>query len=73
MTENEEMPVKGTKTHPYIAKLIMDPADWHGFEARFQDRPEVKIRFLDDSEPGQWTVWVACASAEVKDLLQRHW
>lgn len=73
MTDNEEMPVKGTKTHPYIAKLVMDPADWHDFECRFQDRPEVKVRRLDDSEPDQWTAWVACASEEVKALLEKFW
>ena len=72
-TENEERPVKGTPTHPYVTKLTMDPATWGEFERRFWGRPEVKVRRLDDAVPDQWVVWVACASTDVKDLLEKYW
>lgn len=72
-TENEEMPVMGTRTHPHVTKLVMDPATWAEFERRCWDRPEVKVRRLDDVVPDQWVVWVACASETVKDLLEEHW
>ena len=73
MTDNEQMPIKGTKTHPYVATIVMDPATWSRFEANFEDRPEVKIRQLDSSQPDQWTVYVACASERVRDLLESGW
>ena len=74
MTDDETTPaIKGTKTHPYIATIIMDPAMWSRFEATFEDRPEVKIRRVDDQTPDAWTVYVACASEAVKDLLESNW
>jgi len=73
MTDNEEPKIRLPKTHPYLAKLVLDPGEWYEFEQRFQYRPEVKIRKLDDSVPDHWTVYVACASEEVKDLLDKHW
>jgi hypothetical protein len=73
MNDNEEPEIKLPATHPCLAKLIMNPADWHDFESRFEDRPEVKVRRLDTSQPDQWAVWVACASEAVRDLLEENW
>ncbi|HUZ62952.1 MAG TPA: hypothetical protein VMU82_04475 [Acetobacteraceae bacterium] len=73
MTNNDEPKIKLPKTHPHLAKLVIDPADWHEFERQFEDRPEVKIRKLGTSEPDQWTVWVGCASEMVKHLLEENW
>jgi hypothetical protein len=74
MTDDEPtLTIKGTKTHPYIATLTMDPALWHRFENDFEYRPEVKIRHVDQEHPDIWTVYVACASHAVKDLLEEHW
>jgi len=66
-------PIEGTKTHPYIATIIMDPATWSRFEAVFEDRPEVRIRKVDSRTPDAWTIYVACASEEVRDLLESGW
>ena len=46
MTEPNEMPVKGTRTHPYVAAVAIDPVMWAQFESTFEGRPEVKIRKL---------------------------
>jgi hypothetical protein len=73
MDDNEEMPVKGTRTHPYMCAIAIDPVDWSAFEAAVEDRPEVKIRKLDDSEPDTWTVYVACASEAVMKRLEKSW
>jgi hypothetical protein len=73
MTDTDTMPSEGTKTHPYLAVIIMDPARWFYFEQTFEDRPEVKIRKIDRAVPDAWTVYVACASAEVVDLLESNW
>jgi hypothetical protein len=73
MTDTDITPIEGTKTHPYIATIIMDPATWSHFEATFEDRPEVKVRRVDRNQPDVWTVYVAGASEAVKDLLEEHW
>lgn len=73
MTDNQEAAIKLPKSHPYLATLTIDPADWHRFEQMADDRPEIRIRKLDRSEPDRWIVYVACASVAVKDLLERAW
>lgn len=73
MTDNEKMPVKGTRTHPYVAALVIDPVMWAKFEASFEDRREAKIRKLNSSQPDTWTVYLACASEAVKDWLEANW
>lgn len=71
MADDETAPeIKGTKTHPYIAEIVIDPVQWCRLEANFEDRPEVKIRKVDDQTPDTWKVYVACASVAVKDLLE---
>jgi hypothetical protein len=57
----------------HLATIVMDPARWYDFERTFEDRPEVRIVKLDHSTPDMWTVYVACASDEVRDLLESNW
>ena len=61
------------KTHPYIAMIVMDPVKWFDFERTFENRPEVKILKLDRGQPDDWIVYAACASDEVRKLLERNW
>jgi hypothetical protein len=72
MTDNEEARW-ATRTHPYVAVLLIDPVTWAQFQGAFEDRPEVKIRKLDSSQPDQWTVYAACASVAVKDRFESNW
>ena len=64
---------KHINTHPHVATIVMDPARWFDFERTFEDRPEVKILKLDHGTPDAWTVYAACASDEVRKLLERNW
>lgn len=73
MTDNQEAAMKLPTTHPYIATLTIDPADLSRFEQMAEDRPELRIRNTDCSEPDRWTVHVACASEAVKNLLEAAW
>jgi len=65
--------IAGTKTHPYIAEIAMDPAKWFKFEQAFEARPVVRIRNVDQRMPDAWIVHIACASKEVRDLLESNW
>jgi hypothetical protein len=60
-------------THPYPATIVMEPADWAQFERAFADRPEVHQLGVDRTTPDAWTVYAACASREVRDLLESNW
>jgi hypothetical protein len=51
----------------------MEPATWAKFQRTFEDQPEVQQLGVDRSEPDVWTVFVACASREVRDLLESNW
>jgi hypothetical protein len=73
MTDADTMPIKGIKSHPYIATLVMDPADLWRFERVFEDEPQVKIMKVDHQQPDNWTVYVACASQRVCDLIESNW
>ena len=73
MSDTDTPPVEGTKTHPYLATVVIDPARWHDFERTFEDRPEVRVLKLDHQTPDTWAVHVACASDDVRDLLESNW
>ena len=73
MTDTDIIPARISKTHPYLATIVMDPARWYDFERTFEDRPEVKILKLDHRTADAWTVYAACASETVRDLLEANW
>jgi hypothetical protein len=72
-TNTDTPPNRHIKTHPHVATVVLDPAQWFDFERTFEDRPEVKILKLDRGQPDDWTVYAACASDEVRKLLERNW
>ena len=63
----------GTHTHPHVAVIHMDPANWSKFQRAFDDRPEVQQLGVDRSAPDEWIVYTACASRTVRDLLESNW
>jgi len=71
--DTDPMPIKGPKTHPHIATIIIDPADWRRIETVFEDRPEVKIIGSDRQTPDRWTIFVGCASERVRDFVEDNW
>jgi len=66
-------PYTGTSAHPYVATIDMDPAEWAMFESTFEDRPEVQQLGVDRSSADEWTVYAACDSRSVRDLLESNW
>ena len=72
-TDTDIPPNRHINTHPHVATIVMDPAAWFDFERTFEDRPEVKILKVDQATPDEWTVFVACASDEVRKLLESNW
>lgn len=73
MTDTDIIPARISRTHPHLATIVIDPARWHDFERTFEDRPEVRILKLDHQTADAWTVYVACASQEVRDVLEANW
>jgi hypothetical protein len=67
MDDADTVPCKGTTTHPYVATISIDPADWRRFERDFADRPEFKILKVDRRTPDYWAVYMGCASQRVQD------
>jgi hypothetical protein len=67
------MTPEGTRTHPFVATIHLDPANLFSFERAFEGRREVRILKVDDKMPSCWTVYAACASEEVQELLESNW
>jgi hypothetical protein len=61
------------RTHPFIATITIDPADFHQFERLTRDRPEVRLLYRDDRRPDWWALRVGCASAEAASQLEAAW
>ena len=60
-------------THPYVAEITLDPADYYRFSCLTDDAPELRVLDVDKSQPDIWTVFVACASAETASRLKSAW
>ena len=73
MRYHDITPIQSSTTHPHIAEIVMDPAKWSKFERAFEGRPEVNILRVDRQVPDAWIVYVACASEDVRDLLESNW
>jgi hypothetical protein len=60
-------------SHPYLAKIVIDPVNWHDLQRL--DADDLTIRILSHDTPcdGQMTVYVACASFAVRDRLEDGW
>jgi hypothetical protein len=63
----------GPRSHPHIATIVINPADFQQFERLTEDRPEVRLLHCDDSEADCWALTLACASPEVVSLLESGW
>jgi hypothetical protein len=65
--------IASPRSHPYIATITIDPADFYKFERLTEDRPEVVLLHRDDCDPDYWTLSVGCASAAVASRLEAGW
>jgi hypothetical protein len=61
------------KSHPVLAKLSIDAAEFHRFEQLNENHPETKIIRHDDPKSGMIGVFVACANDEVAVMLTDAW
>lgn len=57
-------------SHPHIAVVTFDPVIWRDLQRHIDDRDELKLLGVDQSEPDIWTAHVACASRAVKDVME---
>jgi hypothetical protein len=56
-------------SHPVLAEVDIEPADWHDFHRLDADNPATHIVGHDTPIDGRMTVYVACASNEVRKRL----
>jgi hypothetical protein len=60
-------------SHPILAQITIDPADWHQLQQLDDANPTTQIIGHDDPEDGLMTVFIACASDQVRDRLLDGW
>ncbi len=60
-------------SHPILARITIDAADWHLFNRLVGDTPITKIVGQDDAHDGWLTVNNACASEETRRRLEDGW
>ena len=73
MNNNIIKQLRMPKSHPVLCELTIDAMKWYRFQQLNEHTPETNIVGYDDPENGEITVWVACASEEVKDALEDGW
>jgi hypothetical protein len=60
-------------SHPVLATLTIDPAQWYDLQRLNADNEDTHIVGHDDSGDGMMTVYLACSSDEVKRRLEAGW
>jgi hypothetical protein len=60
-------------THPILAEVIIDPADWCRLQKLDADNAATTIVGYDAPQNGKMTVFLACSSDEVRDRLEDGW
>ncbi len=60
-------------SHPILAVVDIDPADWHQFERLDADNPATRILGHDTPCDGRMVIHVACASKETRQRLEDGW
>jgi hypothetical protein len=61
-------------SHPILAKITLDPADWYRFQQLYIDNPAIRILGHNDQEDGAVIVHIGCASRETRRRLEDgHW
>lgn len=60
-------------SHPYIAEITIDPADWNRVQRMIEEARELRLIELDESQPDGWTVRIGCASLRVQEAVEENW
>ena len=62
-----------SSSHPVLATITIDPADWYDFQRLNADNPATSILGRDTPSDSRMIVYVGCASAAVRDRLEAGW
>jgi hypothetical protein len=57
-------------SHPILAEITLNPADWSRFQQLYSDDPATRILGHDDQKDGAVIVHIACASRETRQRLE---
>jgi hypothetical protein len=60
-------------SHPILAEIGIDPADWHDFQRLFADDPVIHILGHETPRNQRMIVHLACASVKVQRRLEDGW
>jgi hypothetical protein len=60
-------------SHPILAEVAIDPADWDRFEEMADENPAIRLLGRDDPYDEKMVVYIACASRKTRDRLQDGW
>jgi len=60
-------------SHPVLAQLDIEPADWFKFERMIDENPATRLLGHDEPLDGMLTTYVACASKETRQRLEDGW
>jgi hypothetical protein len=60
-------------SHPVLAQLDIEPADWHRFEQLSEDNHDTEIVGRDVVPGGRITVYVACVDEDTRQKLDDGW
>ena len=69
VTKRFQMPM----SHPVWVGMRIDLVDWYSFQRLNDNRTESNIIGYDQPHNGQITIYVACASEEIKESLEHGW
>ena len=61
------------KSYPVLCELTIDVMKWYRFERLNDYTPETNIVGHDEPVDGEITIYIACATEEVKDALEDGW
>jgi hypothetical protein len=73
MKHQEIICPEGSRTHPYVATILMEPSKFAQFKQMNEGHEDVKIIGVDRSTADFWTIFAACAGREAKSLLESNW
>lgn len=73
MNDNNTKRFRMPKSHPVLAEITINVMSWYRFQQLNDHTQETNIIGHDDPAGGQITIYVACASEDVKDALEDGW
>lgn len=60
-------------SHPVLAEIEIDPAEWYDFQRLDADNPDTRIVGHDAIPDGRITVYAACIDEDTRRKLDDGW